>query len=991
MVQPRIDFPASDEGAIRRETQRIRERQKLEQLAQGIGGPGTRVADPNLFQRFLATTGEQYTRVNQAAQSFLPSNQEIVSYLGEIGQELLRSPIPEGFVTGAPSALQPAARVIRESAAPAAAATLPLGGSARVVGGGLLGAAGGATAGRAIGGDTGELIGAIGGGVVGGVPALQRLAGRGATAAGRGGVRLAEEMGRTNVGNVLLPSAPIRQAAARPGRVTKEIIENIRLSDRLTPDQNAALRLQVRRSLNRTRPQINPGLVRQDILHLRPEFDTRAVEAALAAFGKETDPAIRRAAWGNVLDQLAAVGRPVPIEASGTARGFVGELIPGVPETRGRDFTTLPPDPIRPPLAGEIGELDPRMPQPSARPPRSSAELALEREIAAARLEQDIVRARTRLPQSSAEATLEAEVAAARGQLPQAMPEPVARLTAAIQNVKRLAPALRTELETKRSAELGRRAAMGMQAAEGGPATQAGRAFRSRLGGELPALPQLESVQGQFTPEDVEVLYRRIWRTGILRSFEKGNADEALLKVLGIDGVEIPTPYEMGLLERVFGPELRQAIEQAGKGGLRKAWEQTLDVANLPRAVMSSYDLSAMFRQGAILTVAHPQSAFIGKNSATVRMLRAFGRKEAYDESLSRIRADPDFEVVRALGKTNKLFIADVAETRLVAREEAFMSRLAGRIPGIKGSQRAFNTYLNEMKWKTMKNYLGTLRSEGIDPATQGQRGVETMSRFLNVATGRGKLGSIAERSQLIQEILSVPIWSPRLFFSRIQAPIEGFRALARVRSADPAMRIASRQIGGDLVKYVGGVMGVLSILKLSGLADVQMDPRSSDFGKIRLGATRIDPWAGFQQIVRYTAQFITGRTRVPAGVPGAGGVMPTARDRVLGKFIRSKLSPGGVSVGATFLPEDTPISGLSGGGRTFLGERIVPGTARPRKTIPDRTIGLDEYVRDQVLPLIYQDIEQAIEEQGLVPGMLFGLAPAVGLGVTTFEDDSRR
>ena len=193
MVQPRIPFATDDDEAIHRETERIRARQQLEQVAQQVGGPGTRVADPNLFQRFLATAGEQYTRANQAAQSFLPSNQEIVGELGEIGRGLLRSPIPEAFVERAPSILQPAARVIRESAAPAAAATLPLGGSARIVAGGLLGAAGGATAGQAVGGDTGELIGAIGGGVAGGIPAVQRLAGRGATAAGRGAVRAGDE------------------------------------------------------------------------------------------------------------------------------------------------------------------------------------------------------------------------------------------------------------------------------------------------------------------------------------------------------------------------------------------------------------------------------------------------------------------------------------------------------------------------------------------------------------------------------------------------------------------------------------------------------------------------------------------------------------------------------------------------------------------------------------------------------------------------------
>src|SRR4029077_13331357 len=42
--------------------------------------------------------------------------------------------------------------------------------------------------------------------------------------------------------------------------------------------------------------------------------------------------------------------------------------------------------------------------------------------------------------------------------------------------------------------------------------------------------------------------------------------------------------------------------------------------------------------------------------------------------------------------------------------------------------------------------------------------------------------------------------------------------------------------------------------------ANVELDPRSSDFGKIRVGKTRYDIWGGNQQLVRTIAQLAPTR-----------------------------------------------------------------------------------------------------------------------------------
>ena len=68
-------------------------------------------------------------------------------------RQLATPTLPEQIVTRAPGPLQPAARVVRDVSSPLGLATLPLGGSPRVIAGGLAGAMGGATAGQSIGGN----------------------------------------------------------------------------------------------------------------------------------------------------------------------------------------------------------------------------------------------------------------------------------------------------------------------------------------------------------------------------------------------------------------------------------------------------------------------------------------------------------------------------------------------------------------------------------------------------------------------------------------------------------------------------------------------------------------------------------------------------------------------------------------------------------------------------------------------------------------------
>ena len=64
--------------------------------------------------------------------------------------------------------------------------------------------------------------------------------------------------------------------------------------------------------------------------------------------------------------------------------------------------------------------------------------------------------------------------------------------------------------------------------------------------------------------------------------------------------------------------------------------------------------------------------------------------------------------------------------------------------------------------------------------------------------------------------------------------------------------------VARDLAIFVGTGVSILAALKLSGAADVEVDPRSANFGKVRVGNTRLDFWCGYTPIARLAAQLMT-------------------------------------------------------------------------------------------------------------------------------------
>ena len=369
--------------------------------------------------------------------------------------------------------------------------------------------------------------------------------------------------------------------------------------------------------------------------------------------------------------------------------------------------------------------------------------------------------------------------------------------------------------------------------------------------------------------------------------------------------------------------------------------ENIVSAVNLPKTIMASYDLSAPFRQGAVLSVGHPGVA-ANASKAMVASLKDAGFAR---QAMAEIQSAP----LAPLRKKAGLYLSEWENTPLKAREEAFMSNFASKIPGISASNRAYAVYLNKLRADVFDKAVEAWGG----PLAKKESEYRALASFINYATGRGDLGPFNTSAPLLNALF----FSPRLVVSRAQTIAAPLLFAAQ---GNPA---AAKMAAGELVKFVGAGMAVLGLAKLAGAA-VEDDPRSSKFGKIEIGPHQVDIWAGFQPVARYTAQFITGERKTQSGeivvTDGTGPFGETRLDTAT-RFARSKLGP----------PAGLAVDALEG--QDFVGESVDPASA----------------IASRLIPLGWQQVYEAVEadRKDAMRGAIVGLLGLMGLGTVSIDD----
>jgi hypothetical protein len=318
-----------------------------------------------------------------------------------------------------------------------------------------------------------------------------------------------------------------------------------------------------------------------------------------------------------------------------------------------------------------------------------------------------------------------------------------------------------------------------------------------------------------------------------------------------------------------------------------------VDILNAPRSLMSSFDLSAPLRQGAIFTLTEPRLAA----RATRAMFSAFVSQKKYDNIVQSLNSHPDSLLADASGlylaalqkqqteaevKAAKARVAQggnvpTSVVKLAAREEAFMSRLAGRIPWVKVSERAYVAYLDVIRMQAFSKYVREMHSRGMNPDKYDEA-FKDIAQFINAATGRGNLG---ETLNNMAPVLNAMFFSPRYLASRVEL----MNPNTYLKMNPHARRIAMRK----MLQFAGLVGLTLLLAKLGGAEVEWSNPDSPDWLKIKLGNTRYDFLAGFQQPMRFVYRMSKAMANTFMGQKNDRN--KNASD-IATNFFRSKLSP---------------------------------------------------------------------------------------------------
>lgn len=535
---------------------------------------------------------------------------------------------------------------------------------------------------------------------------------------------------------------------------------------------------------------------------------------------------------------------------------------------------------------------------------------------------------------------------------------PAEKLTQSVKDAAKLRP----EIEAAQTAERAKRFAAGSEIQSQVGGEEGYYAALSRLKGKLiEKPPTFESPRASLAPDEVKDLFTTVQGHPILSFGQQLSAQDGLLQLL--QG-HVPQPRQLELLEEVFGSDLIKAVRDKRSLGT-KIYENIRDALNIPRSIVTSMDSSAVLRQGSPLMGTYPKVA--GAPALKQLPKVAFSEK-AFNDFLDQTYKSPEYKRMFQSG----LYIADPRKVAggLNGREEAFMSNLIEKVPLLgeipKASSRAYSGFLNKLRIDTFNYEANILKQRGQDTAEN----LKALADFVNTASGRGNLGKLGR----IAPELNALLFSPRFNASRIQMMTNLINPKTYTQLA-PSVRKATIT---TMLTFTAELLTLAGIAKLGGL-DVETDPRSSDFLKMRFPAeggvkgavksgipaffgagastyddeTRLDFAAGFQPWIRLFATLLTGETKSSrtGKITKLDGKKFGGRTRldVAEDFLRTK-----------FAPIPGAIANLMAG-KDITGE---PSTLK------------SEALRNAV-PLYFQDIKDAFISQG-------GTGALPGLGVDT-------
>lgn len=234
----------------------------------------------------------------------------------------------------------------------------------------------------------------------------------------------------------------------------------------------------------------------------------------------------------------------------------------------------------------------------------------------------------------------------------------------------------------------------------------------------------------------------------------------------------------------------------------------------------------------------------------------------------------------------------------------------------------------------------------------------KVIGNYVNVGSGRGSLGMFEPAAKAMSLMFFAPKWAVSRFQYLLGQPLYS-------NFSESAPR-ARQLVAKEYARFAAGMGMIVGLAALAGF-DMEKDPRSSDFGKLKVGNTRLDLTGGLASTARFLAQTMTLSTKNQRGqVMPLSGRLPYGMDNwadVAARFGRGKLAP---APGAVF----NLLSGTD-----VVGQPVTPGSQAAQ----------------MVTPLYAKDVYDAMRDLGIPRGTAVSLLGLLGMGMNTHDANAPR
>jgi hypothetical protein len=306
-----------------------------------------------------------------------------------------------------------------------------------------------------------------------------------------------------------------------------------------------------------------------------------------------------------------------------------------------------------------------------------------------------------------------------------------------------------------------------------------------------------------------------------------------------------------------------------------KNWgKDVVEVAGIIKGIKASFDMSALLRQGLKVLVTHPKIWAKNSKQSFLDVIESLKTENGADE-VARACA---LEIMKRENYQNGLY--KKYKLALGVYEEEFPSTLPEKIPFFrrlyKASENAFSLFMYRTRADLFDLLHSTAEKNGVSS--------EGLGVFVNSLTGRGDLGFAEPVAKAVNNVF----FSPRFLKSNIDILTMG--VLNKNRSS-----FVKKEAAKASLSYIGMVSLALLIANAFDDDKVEEDPRSSDFGKLRVGNARFDMTGGVGNLVVLLSRLITKSTKSSTtGIVrdlGTGVGQQSVGD-VFVNFVEGKLSP---------------------------------------------------------------------------------------------------